>query len=79
MRDGLVDAISGALAVSRELVHPDARLEELMRDSIDAIELVATLEERYGIEIDPGELAGIETVADVDAYIERHGRPANGT
>ena len=72
MREGLVDAIAGALAVRRDRVRPDARLDALMRDSFDAVELVMILEERYAVDIDPTDLAGIETVADIDAYIDRH-------
>ena len=74
MRDGLADAIAGALSVRRDRVRPEARLDALIRDSIDAIELVAVLEERFGIEIDPSDLARIETVGDVDAYIGGHQR-----
>jgi acyl carrier protein len=46
-------------------------LEEFIRDSMDAVELVAVLSSEYGIRVDPSELGGVRTVADVIGYVER--------
>jgi acyl carrier protein len=82
MRDEILDLVSGAIAVPRDTLHAGTRLDAIIRDSIDAVELVALLDERFGIDIDPADLAGIATLGDVDAFVTRHedtprrGRPA---
>ena len=50
-------------------------IEDLASDSIDLVELVAVLTNRYRVRIEPDELLRIRTVGDiVDFVLERHGR-----
>lgn len=44
-------------------------IDDLGADSLDSIELVMALEERYNIEIPDGDAEDIETVSDVVKYI----------
>jgi acyl carrier protein len=53
---------SEVLSVPIEKVTPKATFEELEADSLDIVELVMALEETFSIEIEEGELDGIETV-----------------
>ena len=46
---------------------------DLGLDSLDLFELLLTLEEEYGTEIDPESLAGFTTVGDVVRYMEEIG------
>ena len=45
-------------------------VEDLGADSLDVVELVMALEEKFDIEIPDDEAEKIQTVADVVAYIE---------
>ncbi len=49
----------------------DRLVEELGAESADVLNLVATLEDRYGIEIDEEEIPGLATVADVRDLVRR--------
>jgi acyl carrier protein len=67
----LVDTLS----VDDEKVTMEARFkEDLETDSLDLVELVMTMEEKWGIKISDEEAAEIETVGDaVDFVIKRVG------
>jgi len=58
--------------VKREAIRPDAHLfEELDLDSIDAIDLVVTLEEETDIMIEESELRELRLIQDVVSLIQR--------
>jgi len=61
------------LSVDEEKVTMDARFQEdLETDSLDLVELVMTMEEKFGIKITDEEAADIKTVGDaVDFVITR--------
>jgi acyl carrier protein len=84
--DDVRDIISKALRVPLERVTPDARLDELGAESLDVIEIVFNLEEKFDISIpfkaeegarltkpDKGETADAEfsTIGDVIAVVKR--------
>jgi acyl carrier protein len=51
------------LQVDEDKVVPEARFaDDLEADSLDLVELVMALEEAFSINVDEGELDGIETV-----------------
>jgi len=61
-----------ALQLGVDTVEPGDRLvEELGAESADVLNLVATLEDRYEIEIDEEEIPQLSTVADVHHLIQR--------
>ncbi len=61
-----------ALQLGKRRVAPEDRLvEDLGAESIDLVNLVATVEDRYGIEVAEEELADLLTVADVHALARR--------
>ncbi len=47
-------------------------IEDLGADSLDVVELVMALEEKFDIEIPDEDAEGIQTVADAIKYIEEH-------
>ncbi|MCH5278529.1 MAG: acyl carrier protein [Christensenellaceae bacterium] len=64
-------SIAAQLNISIDTVKVDSRLiEDLRADSLDIVELVMGLEERYNIEIPDEDLVTIKTVGDVVNYIE---------
>lgn len=46
--------------------------DDLGADSLDLFELVMALEEEFGIEIPSEDLAQVQTIGDVQAYIQAH-------
>lgn len=70
--------IAEQLGVAEEKVVPEARfIEELGADSLDTVELVMALEEKFGIEISDEDAETIRTVGDLLRYLERTpNRPA---
>ena len=69
--DDIKEVVVEQLSVSADEVKDDAKfVEDLGADSLDVVELVMALEEKFDIEIPDEEAEKIATVADVVAYIE---------
>lgn len=60
------------LAVKPEMVKPEARLiEDLGADSLDAMEMVTAVEEKFGITIPDEDAQKVKTVAELIALVEK--------
>jgi len=69
--DDIKEVVVEQLGVSAEEVKEDAKfVEDLGADSLDVVELVMALEEKFDIEIPDDEAEKIRTVKDVVNYIE---------
>ncbi len=61
------------LGVEEDEVKPEAKfIDDLGADSLDTVELVMAMEEKFGIEIPDSDAEKISTVQDVIDYIESH-------
>ena len=49
----------------------NARIEQVILDSIDIIELIAVLSNKYRIDVKPDDLKGINTFSDIVKYVVR--------
>jgi acyl carrier protein len=59
------DVLASELGVEAENVTADARFkEDLDADSLDLVEVVLALEEKFGIEISDDQIAGVKTVGE---------------
>jgi len=69
--DDIKEVVVEQLSVSADEVKDDAKfVEDLGADSLDVVELVMALEEKFDIEIPDDEAEKIQTVSDVVAYVE---------
>lgn len=69
--DKIKQLIVDELSVDEAIITPEARLvEDLGADSIDAVELIMTVEDTFSIEISDEVLQSIKTVNDLVSYIE---------
>lgn len=67
----LKEIIIEELDVTPEQVTPDARFQEdLGADSLDVVELIMKIEEKFGIEVPDTDAEKIRTVQDAVKYIE---------
>ncbi len=71
LMDDIKEVVVEQLSVNPDEVKPDAKfVEDLGADSLDVVELVMALEEKFDIEIPDDEAEKIQTVQDVVNYIE---------
>ena len=69
--DDIKEVVVEQLSVNADEVKDDAKfVEDLGADSLDVVELVMALEEKFDIEIPDDEAEKIASVADVVAYVE---------
>ena len=72
--DKVKSIIVEQLGVDEEEVTPDASfVEDLGADSLDTVELVMAFEEEFGAEIPDEDAEKLQTVGDVNKYIEERG------
>ncbi|MBO4848453.1 MAG: acyl carrier protein [Clostridia bacterium] len=73
MFEEIRNAIAIQLNVDEENITPETRfVEDLKADSLDLVELVMDLEERYGVEIPDEQLAEVKTVGQIIEIIENN-------
>lgn len=69
----LIEAIAEQLGVDESKIKDDSNLaNDLGADSLDTLELVMTLEEEFKVEISDSEAEKLETVADIEKFINEH-------
>jgi acyl carrier protein len=69
----LQEMIARQLGAALGAIHASARLfEDLGANSLDLVELVLAMEERFEIEIPDEDAVRLETVADAIRYVEEH-------
>lgn len=67
------DVIVEQLSVSPSAVNLNSKIvEDLGADSLDVVELIMALEEKFDIEIPDSDAEKLTTVQDVVTYIEKH-------
>ena len=71
--DEVKQIIVEQLGVDEEEVKPEAKfVEDLGADSLDTVELVMAIEEKFGIDIPDSDAEKIATVQDAIDYVESH-------
>jgi acyl carrier protein len=75
MADGTFEAIQKVLVAQLSLDAADIKLEsdiadDLGADSLDAVELIMSLEDEFGVTIEAADAEGLKTVGDVVSLID---------
>ena len=71
MKDQLFTLIADELSVEKEQITLEANLQDdLGADSLDAIQLIMSIENEFDITIPESDIDKLKTVADVMKYIE---------
>ena len=73
------DIIVEQLGVNPEQVTPEASfIEDLGADSLDIVELVMAFEGEFGVEVPDEDAEKLQTVGDVNRYIEERAKQQGG-
>jgi acyl carrier protein len=78
LSDDLLETIRETLSIKEGEISLRTPITKIIRDSIDMVELVAVLSDRYQIAVDPDDLRRIKTVGDIARYVETHRGEADG-
>lgn len=71
--DKIKEIIIEQLQVEESEITMDTNLmKDLSADSLDAVEIIMTIEDEYGIEIPDEEAETIQTVADLVRFVEEN-------
>ena len=71
LMDDIKDVIVDKLGVEADKIKPEARfIEDLGADSLDTVELIMGLEDKFGLEISDEDAEKIRTVGDAVKFIE---------
>jgi acyl carrier protein len=73
MDDRILGKLAEILGIDPQAISPSDQLSDLELDSLDQVELVMALEDKFGIELDDSEVASIRTVQEVIDAIKRNG------
>jgi len=76
--DDLIETLRETLSIKEGEISLRTPISKIVRDSIDMVELVAVLSDRYQIAVDPDELRRIKTVGDIARYVDGHRGEAAG-
>ena len=69
VKDEVLQGLQDKLALSS--IDENSRLQDLGIDSLDVVEYLLEIEERYGVEFPPEEMADLKTINDLVLLIEK--------
>lgn len=73
MREEIIKFIEEELEITDKVITKDTKIvEDLGADSLDKVELLLALKEKYHLEFDEEDAKGIKTVGDLVEFLERH-------
>jgi len=72
MRNEILETIRGTLYLAKDQVSEDSLIERIAKDSMDVIELIAVLSNKYKVSINPSEMGNIKTIGDIIQYVVDH-------
>ncbi len=71
MIEEIIQTLSEQLKIEEDKISENTSvLDDLGADSLDIVELLMTLEDRYGVVVPDDEVTNLKTVKDIAEYIE---------
>lgn len=70
----LIDLTANILHKSPADLIPDLSLEEQGADSLDIVELLLAIEDRYGVYVPDSKVVEMRTLAELSAWLEENGK-----
>ena len=71
MINEIIEALSEQLKVDPDTINESTSvIDDLGADSLDVVELLMTLEDKYGVIVPDDEAVNLKTVGDIAEYIE---------
>lgn len=68
--DEIKEILADQLEVDIDIIELTTTLSDLGADSLDAIDMVMTIEDQYGIEVPDEAIQNMKTVEDVVTFVE---------
>lgn len=72
MNNEILETIREVFPSKKEDITEATPLEKIAKDSMEIVELVAVLRNKYDLSIQPAEMNRIKTIGDVVKYVETH-------
>jgi acyl carrier protein len=69
MKEEIIETIRNTFYLKLERVTDTTLFEEIAKDSMDIVELVAVLSDEYKVAIEPSKMNHIKTVGDIVEYV----------
>ncbi len=69
MKDEIIEIIRATLYKEPNQVNDSTLLEDIAKDSMDIVELIAVLSDEYKVSIEPSKMNHIKTVGDIVDYV----------
>mgnify|MGYP001618357659 CR=1 FL=1 len=71
MKEDIISTIRETLSSGKNISEATP-IEEIAKGSMDIVELVAVLKNKYNLSIQPSEMNHIKTVGDIVKYVQTH-------
>jgi len=69
----VIDVVSSKLGVEKDKITPESRfVDDLGADSLDVVEMVMELEEKFGVTISDSAAEKLKTISDVVTYVKEN-------
>ncbi len=73
MLEEIITTLSEQLKIDKDKINENTSvLDDLGADSLDVVELLMTLEDKYGVVVPDDEVVNLKTVKSIAEYIEAH-------
>ncbi len=69
--DSIKKILAEQLGVEEASITENTAIEELGADSLDLVEIIMTIEEEYGIQIDDSAVESLKKVGDIINYLDK--------
>lgn len=70
IQDAIITVVAKQINIDKKKIRPNANLlTDLPLDSLDLVEILMDLEEKFGIESDESDINSFETIEDITNYI----------